>query len=178
GSSYTAPAPEHTRPIIHAITHQQRLDIRYASIKNPDGEERIISPHSLINNGQRWHVRAWCEKSEGYRDFVLSRIRQVFNLEGQAQMSAEQDEQWNAWINFSIEPDPRFNEAQKALIALDYGMSKNSQGKYQKHYQVRKALVLYWVQHLRIDRYREAPEAQQIILSPESNQIVKDCLPR
>lgn len=177
GSSHQHPNPAHVRPIIQAIQRQQRLDIRYASLTNPEGEERIISPHTLINDGHRWHVRAWCEKSDDYRDFVLSRIRNVFGYEGAAARSREQDERWNTQVEFSIEPDQRFSEAQKKLIALDYGMTLNTQGKYQCHYQVRGALVMYWFQHLRIDRYRESPEAQQIILSPESRIAVQPWLP-
>lgn len=171
------PNPAHVRAIIQAIKNNSRLDIAYASLKAPQGEERIISPHSLINDGHRWHVRAWCEKSQGYRDFVLSRIRQVFGLEGQAQQNQEQDQDWQRWVRFSVEPDQRLSTDQKELIALDYDMEKNSAGIYQRHYQVRAALVLYWLQYLRLDRYRESPEAQQIILSPESRAAVKPYLP-
>ena len=122
-------------------------------------------------------MRGWCEKSQDYRDFVLSRIRSVYDDNGQAQYSAAQDERWNTWVEFAIEPDSRLSQAQQSLIALDYGMQPNSQGKYQRHYRVRGALVLYWFQHLRIDKYRETPEAQQIILSPESRENVKKWLP-
>ena len=176
-SSHATPNPKHVRPIIQAIQKQQRLDIRYASIKNPEGDDRIISPHSLVNNGQRWHVRAWCEKSIDYRDFVLSRIREVYGENDFATQTLEQDQQWNTWIQFSIEPDPRLPQSSQALIALDYGMQLTTNNKYQRHYKVRAALVMYWMQSLRIDRYREIPEAQQIILSPECAASLREYLP-
>lgn len=176
-SSHQPPDATSVRPIIQAIKRQERIDICYASLNNPQGEDRIISPHSLINDGQRWHVRGWCEKSQDYRDFVLSRIREIYGANGQAQYSAEQDEDWNTWVEFSIEPDSRLSQKQQSLIALDYGMELNPEGRHQRHYCVRGALVLYWFQHLRIDKYRETPEAQQIILSPESRENVKKWLP-
>lgn len=149
---------QYIRPIIQAIKKQQRLDINYASLKNPQGEERIISPHSLINDGSRWHVRAWCEKSQAFRDFVLSRIRQVYENEGKATYHQQDDEGWNHWVHFSIEPDHRLNQAQRQLVALDYNMQMTVEGKLQRHYRVRGALVTYWLQKLRVDRYRERPQ--------------------
>jgi len=69
--------PEVLRPIMQAARQQKRLDVDYVSINNPDREGRIIVPHTLVYTGLRWHVRAWCEKNQEYRDFVLSRFRDI-----------------------------------------------------------------------------------------------------
>ena len=178
GSGHNTPAASVVRPIIQAIKNRQRLDIAYASITSPDFEERIISPHTLIHDGHRWHTRAWCEKNNDFRDFVLTRIRDVFNREGPAEQGREQDTGWNTWIEFSIEPDPRLDNARRTIVALDYGMQPNASGTLQRHYRVRAALLIYWLQQLRVDRYRERPEAQQIILSPYSQRELESWLPR
>ncbi len=178
GSGHSTPAASVVRPIIQAIKNRQRLDIAYASITSPDFEERIISPHTLIHDGHRWHTRAWCEKNNDFRDFVLTRIRDVFNREGPAEQGRDHDTRWNTWIDFSIEPDPRLDPARRTIVALDYGMQPNADGTLQRHYRVRAALLIYWLQQLRVDRYRERPEAQQIILSPHSQRELEPWLPR
>lgn len=177
GSSQRAPQPEIVRPIIQAIEQKQRLDIAYASINSPADEERIISPHTLIHDGHRWHVRAWCEKNNDYRDFVLTRIRRVFNGEGYASQGREADQKWHTWLEVCIEPDPRLDAGQRRIVALDYGMVADANGQLRRTYKVRAALLLYWLQQLRLDRYRERPEAQQIILSPHSQRELEPWLP-
>ena len=57
-------------------------------------------------------------------------------------------------------------------------MQPNASGTLQRHYRVRAALLIYWLQQLRVDRYRERPEAQQIILSPHSQRELEPWLPR
>ena len=69
--------PEVVRPLVTAARQQRRLEVDYVSLHAPDREGRIIVPHTLVHTGLRWHVRAWCEKNQDYRDFVLSRFRGV-----------------------------------------------------------------------------------------------------
>jgi len=176
-SGQSTPKPTIVRPIIQAIHQQQRIDIRYISISSPDFEERIISPHSLIYDGRRWHTRAWCEKNQGFRDFVLTRIREVYDKEGDAKKTRKDDKHWHTILSFYIEPEPRLSEQQKTIIALDYGMTKKKDGRYQRQYKVRAALLIYWLQQLRIDSQRENPEAQQVVMSEESREELKGWLP-
>ena len=161
------PDPTIVRPILKAIGNQERLDISYASFTSPEDGDRIISPHTIVNDGARWHVRAWCEKNQDFRDFVLSRIQEIHGTEGPAEKAASEDEGWNHLLTVTIEPDMRLTEAQQKLVALDYGMELASAGKYQRSYQVRRALLIYTLQNLRLDRPRERGEAQQIMLTPE-----------
>lgn len=177
GSGHQTPAPDIVRPILQAIKTRQRLDLAYASITSPEFEERIISPHTLINDGHRWHVRAWCEKNQDFRDFVLTRIRSVFDIEGQSIYGEEQDERWNTWVTIAIEPAPRLDDARRRIVAMDYEMISDMSGNLTREYRIRVALLIYWLQQLRVDRYRERPEAQQIILTAESRQVVQRWLP-
>jgi hypothetical protein len=161
------PDPAIVRPVLKSIDQKQRLDISYASFTSPEDGDRIISPHKLVNDGARWHVRAWCEKNQDFRDFVLSRIQEIHGTEGPAEKTASEDEAWNHNLTVTIEPDTRLTEAQQKLVALDYGMELASTGEYQRSYQVRQALLIYTLQNLRLDRPRERGEAQQIMLTPQ-----------
>ncbi len=61
-----------------------------------------------------------------------------------------------------LTPDPRLNDAQRALIARDYGMVRQ-----QLKIETRGALVSYLLQQLRVDlpAGHRSPEAQQIVIS-------------
>jgi hypothetical protein len=171
------PDPAIVRAILKAIDHKQRLDISYASFTSPKDGDRIISPHKLVNDGTRWHVRAWCEKNQDFRDFVLSRIQEIHGTEGPAEKTASDDEGWNHELTVTIEPDMRLTEAQQKLVALDYGMEQTKTGGYQRSYKVRRALLIYTLQNLRLDRLRERGEAQQIMLTPECQRALMPYLP-
>jgi len=162
--------PNLIRPILRAIRNQQRIDIGYQSLSSPDYESRIISPHSLVFDGLRYHVRAHCEKNNAYRDFVLSRfcfeseaLKPEF--EGPSTHGKEQDQEWNTQLFLSIEPDNRLNEQQKRIIGLDYQMQQSAQSSWIREIPVRAALAKYLLQRLRLDQYQAIPEAQQIVIS-------------
>jgi predicted DNA-binding transcriptional regulator YafY len=150
------------RPIIQAAREHKRVDIRYVSLSSPTPKERIISPHSLVYNAQRWHVRAFCEESQSFRDFVLSRIIQVYDLEGQASQTQVDDNAWNTYVEIDIAPDPRLSEFQQSIIARDYAMTNN-----QRSFETRAALVTYFLQLLNLDydKPHPNPNVQQIVVT-------------
>jgi predicted DNA-binding transcriptional regulator YafY len=117
--------PEIARPIIQAIIEKKRVDISYTSLKDGEVVERLISPHTLICTPLRWHVRAYCEHSQGYRDFVLSRITGIPSIDSKAVMNKKNDTIWGTAIVVKLVPDMRFNPKQAAVIAKDYGMIDN-----------------------------------------------------
>lgn len=165
------------RAIFTAIERKQRIDIGYASVSSPDFEERIISPHSLVYDGHRWHTRAWCEKNLAFRDFVLTRINNVIELEGDAEKTSQDDNAWNTWLSFDIQPDPRLDQTKQRIIALDYGMDINANTP-KKTLTVRAATLLYWLAYLRLSHQHDIPEAQQIVISPNSQKELKKWLPK
>ncbi len=158
--------PKLVRPILKSIRDKHRLSIQYASVSNPDYVSRTIQPHNLVFDGLRWHVRAYCEKNQAYRDFVLSRFNGDSALiSGEAQYSAEQDPLWNEMLDLEITPDARLDDNRKRIIAMDYDMQITGEG-YIKVIKVRAALLMYLMQRLRLDRYHEKAQVQQITVSP------------
>ncbi len=165
--------PKLIRPILKAIREKLRLNIHYASVSNPDYSRREIQPHSLVFDGLRWHVRAYCEKNQAFRDFVLSRFKgECSEILGAASFNQEQDDLWNEILPLEIMPDSRLDDNRKRIIAMDYDM-KIQNGEYRKVIEVRAALLMYLMQRLRLDRYHEKAEIQQIIVSPHCQQKLK-----
>ncbi|CAK2819014.1 Transcriptional regulator [Vibrio crassostreae] len=153
--------PEILRPLVQAIRENKRVDLSYTSLKNGEEVERIISPHTLVCTPLRWHVRAYCEHSEDYRDFVLSRIRGTPTLETKKIKGKAQDELWNANLSVELIPDPRLKEAQAKVIAHDYGMEKGTLTIPTNAALVRYVLDAY---NIDINVLNSNPKGQQIIL--------------
>lgn len=174
--------PVVVRPILQAIREQRRLSIAYASVTHPEFASRVIQPHNIVFDGLRWHVRAFCENNQGYRDFVLSRFDA--NASSELLDAADhfdlQDELWQTLLEVEIMPDPRLDENRTRIIALDYDMQSvgtPEQPSYVKTMQVRAALLMYLINRLGLNQYHSKPEAQQIILSPNCQQTLKRYLP-
>ena len=155
------------RPVIQASREQNRIEIEYLSITSSRMENRVITPHTLVYSGYRWHIRAHCEKHNDYRDFVLSRINDIPELVSPSEKGIENDIAWNTQIILRIVPDPRLTEFQQNIIARDYGMLNGA-----LKITTRAALASYYLQYLRIDHIKplQTPEAQQLILE-NYNQI-------
>lgn len=153
--------PKILRPLVQAIREKKRVDLSYTSLTNGEEVERIISPHTLVCTPLRWHVRAYCEHSEGYRDFVLSRIRGVPALETKKIKGKEQDELWNTHLSINLIPDSRLTEAQAEVIAHDYGMEKGNLTIPSNAALVRYVLDAY---NIDINVLNSNPKGQQIIL--------------
>lgn len=166
------------RPILQAIREQRRLKIEYASVNRAQFTERLIQPHNIVFDGLRWHVRAYCEKNHAYRDFVLSRFsnQSPSELLGSADQFDLQDELWQSIVKVEIIPDPRLSLDRQGIIALDFDMEETGSG-FNKVIPVRAALLLYFIKRLGLDAYHNKPQAQQIILSPECAESLKEYLP-
>ena len=155
--------PDVVRPIVQAARAGKRLEVEYASLDNPKPEIRVIAPHTLVNTGLRWHVRAWCEKNKAYRDFVLSRFRGSPDvLDDFTERGADRDEVWNHRLVIRIEPDSRLNPDQRRVIAHDYGMTRQV-----LRIETRAALAKYALDLMRIDvnKIESDPKAQQIVVA-------------
>ncbi len=103
------------------------LTIVYVSASSGEHERNIV-PHSLVNTGLRWHVRAYCRRHDEFRDFVLTRITKALEVRPQAAGPAdlapwegiEQDCAWNTEVDIELMPHPRASFPR--AIELDYGL--------------------------------------------------------
>lgn len=108
--------PAIVRPMVDACRRGQRLEVTYASMTTPEGEERIIAPHAVVSSGYRWHVRAYCEKNRDYRDFLLGRVMEISDAVGPALEDPSNDTQWHTEIILRLIPHPALSNAQQALV--------------------------------------------------------------
>ena len=64
------PSTELLTTITRAISNKTAVRICYASASG-ETQEREVVPHSLVDNGIRWHVRTYDRKNGRFGDFVL-----------------------------------------------------------------------------------------------------------
>ncbi|MDZ7923698.1 MAG: WYL domain-containing protein [Marinagarivorans sp.] len=154
-------APAVMRGLVEAIKKSHRLDVDYVSLTNPCHQGRVIAPHSFINTGLRWHLRAYCEKSSSYRDFVLSRFRGVPVLLDKSEFNASHDTAWNTPVTVILQPDSRLSPAKRAVIEQDYQMQNG-----QLTITTKGCLVNYLLRELQVNTkmLEVNPEAQQLVL--------------
>ena len=98
------------------------LEIEYHSISSGRTEREIVA-FALIDNGLRWHVRAFDRKSQEFRDFVITRITHPVVLKGQpvaAHETSNQDIQWTRIVELELVPHP--DRPRPEITEMDYGM--------------------------------------------------------
>lgn len=154
-------SPSIVRGLIAAARANLRVDIDYVSLSTPEVRGRIIAPHSLVYDGIRWHVRAYCEDKKNYRDFVLSRFRNEPDLMDKSPKMREHDDDWNHQVKLTIAPNPNLSGQQQRIVADDYAM-KNQE----LDIITRKALVNYYIRRMDATQdkalLKTKPEAHQL----------------
>ncbi|EGR0547569.1 WYL domain-containing protein [Vibrio cholerae] len=108
--------------VTEAIHKGKALSITYVSLSSGETTREIV-PHTLVDNGLRWHVRGFDRKHSEFRDFVLTRIKAAGVLEDSTLSETEletQDRQWNRFVELELVPHPRIEHSE--AIELDYGM--------------------------------------------------------
>jgi predicted DNA-binding transcriptional regulator YafY len=160
--------PQHlAQPILRAIENKLAIDIGYCSLNILEYKVRMIEPHSLIFDGLRWHVRAYCLKHRNFRDFVLTRFNGEVVDEVKALQDPLSDHLWHTKLTLIMQPDPGSSQEQQQTIREDYQM-------FQGYLQltIRAALVHYLIRRLHQDQYQRGPYTQQLVLNSESEQII------
>lgn len=154
-------SPQIIAILSQAIAEQLKVEIAYVSLSNPEADGRLFSPHCFVKAGGRWHVRGFCEKSNAYRDLVLSRFRGEAVIEGNSTHSALQDEAWQTLITLVLAPDQRLSPAQQEVLSNDYQMHNG-----QLQLTTRAALADYLLKEMQVNtKYLDgSPEAQQLVL--------------
>lgn len=139
------PKAEYIAAIMRAIHHRVALQCRYVSISSGESQREIV-PHSLVNNGHRWHVRAYDRDSASFRDFVVTRFTDVAILDQSINtLEARQyDKQWNHIVPLSLIAHPALAFPQ--AIELDYAMQDG-----QLKLEVRAALAGYLLRQWNVD---------------------------
>ena len=154
-SDYIAAAPnpsrvinlEVLRTLVQSIKNKQVVLVDYRSFNNPQpGNTRLISPHAFGTDGSRWHVRAYCHKSNSFKDFVIGRIASAV-MGSDSNIDVNSDHKWFNFTEIVIGPNPTLSEDQKNIVAMDYGMTD-----LELKFKCRIALLYYLMKKLGIDQ--------------------------
>ena len=157
------PSRDTLAQITRAIHRRTKLRIQYRSLSDQDStKDRIVEPHTLIDTGLRWHMRAYQEASYDFRDFVLSRISAAECLDAPAESNLQYDDDWVEYVTLRLAPHAGLDAAQRNSLLLDYGANGEV-----IEMPVRRALLGYLLQRLNIDTtpdHSRNPHAYQLML--------------
>ncbi|MCL7421373.1 MAG: WYL domain-containing protein [Methylobacter sp.] len=150
-----------------AILAGKEIHVVYQSMSRTEPEALSLSPHALVFDGLRWHMRAFSRTHKQFRDFVIARVLSA-EFGGLTDIDPADDLVWHLFVTVKIGPHPGLSESQKAAIEYDYAMENGS-----VEYQVRAALVSYFLRAMRIgpdDLAREAFVQQIVLLNRDELQ--------
>ena len=131
---------------------------------------RVIVPHTIIDTGLRWHVRAFDRYRGEFRDFVLTRIKSIQLVKGlvDEKEHLNNDMQWNNMLILELIVHPRVKYPE--AVELDYGMKRGS-----KKITIRSALAGYMLRLWNVDCSKEhhkfSPEFQ---LALKNHRVLSD----
>jgi predicted DNA-binding transcriptional regulator YafY len=126
------------RSILAAIRDRQAVGARYVSFQRPGERQRVLSPHALVFDGFRWHVRAHDAGDDTFKDFVIARLSHVMTAGAWRRLPAE-DAAWNRMMTLEIAPHPGLDPHQRRVVARDFGMGP----KQRLLLKVREAVLFY-----------------------------------
>ncbi len=132
--------------LTRAIHQRQVVEITYRSLSSGETTREVV-PFMLVDNGLRWHVRAYDRRRSRFTDFVINRISEPRILEegriGEHERK-DADIQWNRVVELEIVPHPsvRYTET----IEREYDMVDGV-----LHVNVRAAVAGYVLRRWNVD---------------------------
>lgn len=109
--------------LIAAVRTKRSIRICYQSFSNPIPSDRSILPYAFVSDGERWHLRAFCERNLDFRDFVVSRISKCI-LEDKRSVDPDLDYEWTTMVTMRLAPNPRLDRQVRRMLEREYGMHR------------------------------------------------------
>ncbi|WP_313114212.1 WYL domain-containing protein [Pseudescherichia sp.] len=127
----------HTLAIfLSAIEQKSQVYVTYASMENPEGISRTLTPTVIITVNGRQHVRAYDWSSAAYKDFVLARFLDLPELIVPAAAPPRQDTAWEVVIPVRFIANPMLSKAQQEVIKRDYILEPHE-------FTIRAPMIIY-----------------------------------
>ena len=94
--------------ITRAINRKRVISIDYRSHSSGQTRRQIV-PFAIVDNGLRWHIRAYDRRQNRFSDFVISRVSdpKLEELPINDHEHWEQDIQWNRIVQLDLVPHPK-----------------------------------------------------------------------
>lgn len=151
--------PEVIELILGAIRNYHSLQLTYRCLDNPDGVELEVTPHAVIQDGNRWLARCWCSTRGEFESFDLSRIVRAAVV-GPDLDRGGLDRAWERMVKVTIISNPELPAAQRRLIEDDYGMADG-----ELHLECRRALLSSMLRQLNLLGGRRSLQDEQAPLA-------------
>jgi hypothetical protein len=132
--------------ITRAIHQHRAVHLTYHSLSTGASKREVV-PFALVDNGHRWHVRAFDRKSQEFRDLVITRMDKPVLLEAAdiaAREQGDQDIQWTRIVQLELVPHSA--QVRPEIVARDFGIKKGS-----LILNVRAAIAGYVLQQWSVD---------------------------
>lgn len=115
------PDPWVVSVITRAINRHRVVTIDYRSHSSGQTRRDIV-PFAVVNNGLRWHIRAYDRMRERFTDFVIARISDpsISSSVPEEREHWENDIQWNRIVELELVPHPARNHT--GTSEFEYGM--------------------------------------------------------
>lgn len=169
--SITAPSPKIFAALSNAIRQAKAVNIEYMSLSEPVPHRRMIYPHSLVLAGRRWHVRAYSETNESFRDYALGRILEVKPLACSSDHTRFDDPDWNTKVKVRLVAHPELSPEQARVIQAEYFNGTSSRVE-----TCRAALVPYFIQDIRAAMDTQTQHAPEYLIAVENAREVSKWL--
>ncbi|KAB1507404.1 WYL domain-containing protein [Photobacterium damselae] len=145
-SQLNAPNASIVAVLTQAALNNKAVKIQYISLSRGKNTRTVV-PHSIVDNGLRWHIRAYDCQTREFRDFVISRIAKAelsdnTIFENQTMLA---DKQWMRFVPLELVPHPK-NIMHPKAIELDYSMTDGM-----LKLEVRAALTGYLLRRWNVD---------------------------
>ncbi|WKD24205.1 WYL domain-containing protein [Pseudoalteromonas sp. KG3] len=165
------PNSEVIATLMRAITSKLAIECQYTSLTTGTTLKALV-PHSIVNNGKRWHVRAFDRSNQEFRDFVATRIECPKILQSliKPEEYADKDTQWHTIYDIILAPHPQLKYPK--AIELDYEMDNG-----QLKLEIRAALLGYLLRQWNVDCTEKGTlncNIYQLHLSNKSQLNLKD----
>jgi predicted DNA-binding transcriptional regulator YafY len=169
--SITAPAPKTFASLGNSIRQAKAVEIEYMSMSEPAPHRRTIYPHSLVLAGRRWHVRAYSEAHQEFRDYALGRILEVKPLARLADRTRFDDPDWNTKVKVRLVAHPELSPAQARVIQAEY-----FNGTASRVETCRAALVPYFILDIHAAMDTKIQHAPEYLIAVENAREVSKWL--
>jgi predicted DNA-binding transcriptional regulator YafY len=136
-------------------------------------KSREIIPFVLVDNGLRWHVRAFDRRRQDFIDFVVTRVADPVIVKGDPEPRelSDEDIQWNRIVEMELVPHP--NLPNPGTVEMDYAMQAGV-----LKLNVRAAVAGYvlrrWNVDCSSDHRLKGPEYQLWLANPRALYGVKN----
>ena len=134
-------------PVTRAIHRGEAIRVGYTSVDSGLTVRELV-PHALVNDGIRWHARAFDRKHSQFRDFVITRMTAPELLEENSVKPDERpefDDEWNRKIELELVPHPKHRRPE--VVRMDYRIPADGPLKL----RVRAANVGYMLRRWNVD---------------------------